>query len=262
MVVAVVVVGAFFLQKRLQTGLKTATLSLLSWRARNRLLAAIHAPFSPIPQLIPTDTHFCNYSHLSRPCPTYYSYCYRFSYYYYYSSSYCYSYSYSYCYCYCYYYYYLLLGGRGEGEGGWPWSRRSKNAQQENKGRSTSQEQKQVQNKNRNKNNTFQSDTPAGRRIVHPVCINPLFNSNIIYFLANFYNCPLPLQDGTLMSRYQNFLKTRIPALAAERPELPARARLAMARKERQAQKFKTHVENTRSRWNWNVFCGVYLEFL
>ena len=43
--------------------------------------------------------------------------------------------------------------------------RRSKNEQQENKGTSTSQEQKQVQNKNGNKNNTFQSDTPAGRRI-------------------------------------------------------------------------------------------------
>jgi len=37
--------------------------------------------------------------------------------------------------------------------------------QQENKGTTTSQEQKQVQTKNRNKNNTFQSDTPAGRRI-------------------------------------------------------------------------------------------------
>ena len=49
---------------------------------------------------------------------------------------------------------------------GWLWFRRSKTARQENKGTSTSQEQKQVQTKNRNKNNTFQSDTPAGRRIV------------------------------------------------------------------------------------------------
>ena len=60
---------------------------------------------------------------------------------------------------------YIVLVHKLWGEGGWLWFRRSKNARQENKGTSTSQEQKQAQTKNRNKNNTFQSDTPAGRRI-------------------------------------------------------------------------------------------------
>ena len=66
----------FFYSNDYKQGCKQLPQLAFPWRAPSILFAAIHAPFPPLFQPIPTNTNFCNYPHLPRPYPTYSYYAY------------------------------------------------------------------------------------------------------------------------------------------------------------------------------------------